>query len=145
MGLFSTGGVAEADGTLPVMQGLFYGGGFKFLGVQALGVFSVIAYVAVIITIVFLILKHTIGLRANASDEIAGLDISEHGLLTAYAGYAMEPDTTAADCGEAITGDVPVSKAVEVEEVYHKPEHKDGDPKFTKVEIVCKEAKFEIT
>lgn len=143
LGLFSTGGIAEADGTLPVMQGLFYGGGFKFLGVQALGVFSVIAYVAVIITIVFLILKHTIGLRADASDEIAGLDISEHGLLTAYAGYAMEPDTTAADYGEAITGDVPVSKAVEVEEVYHKPEHKDGDPKFTKVEIVCKEAKFE--
>ncbi len=143
LGLFSTGGIAEADGTLPVMQGLFYGGGFKFLGVQALGVFSVIAYVAVIITIVFLILKHTIGLRAEASDEIAGLDISEHGLLTAYAGYAMEPDTTAADYGEAITGDVPVSKAVQVEEVYHKPEHKDGVPKFTKVEIVCKEAKFE--
>lgn len=143
LGLFSTGGIAEADGTLPVMQGLFYGGGFKFLGIQALGVFSVIAYVAVIITIVFLILKHTIGLRAEASDEIAGLDISEHGLLTAYAGYAMEPDTTVADYGEAITGDVPVSKAVEVEEVYHKPEHKDGEPKFTKVEIVCKEAKFE--
>lgn len=60
------------------MKGLFYGGGLKFLGIQALGVFSVIAYVAVMITIVFVIIKKTIGLRANAEDEIAGLDISEH-------------------------------------------------------------------
>ena len=144
LGLFSTGGIAEADGSLPVMQGLFYGGGLKFLGVQALGVFTVIAYVAVVITLVFLIIKHTIGLRAEAADEIAGLDISEHGLLTAYAGYAMEPDTTISDYSGEVIGDVPVSKAVEVEvEKTHKPEHKDGEPKFTKVEIVCKEAKFD--
>ncbi len=144
LGLFSTGGIAEADGSLPVMQGLFYGGGLKFLGVQALGVFTVITYVAVVITLVFLIIKHTIGLRAEAADEIAGLDISEHGLLTAYAGYAMEPDTTISDYSGEVIGDVPVSKAVEVEvEKTHKPEHKDGEPKFTKVEIVCKEAKFD--
>ncbi len=144
LGFFSTGGVPEADGTLPVMQGLFYGGGFKFLGVQALGVVSVVAYVAVVITIVFQVLKHTIGLRASAEDEIAGLDVTEHGLLTAHAGFAMEPDTTAADYYGEPMGDVPVSKAVKVEKVESKaPVVKTGTDKFTKVEIVCKEAKFE--
>lgn len=144
LGLFSTGGVPEADGTFPVMKGLFYGGGLKFLGVQALGVFSVIAYVAVMITIVFVIIKKTIGLRASAEDEIAGLDISEHGLLTAYAGYAMEPDTTAADYYGEPMGDVPVSKAVTVESEPAKArEVKLGSDKYTKVQIICKESKFE--
>lgn len=146
LGFFSTGGVAEADGTLPVMQGLFYGGGLKFLGVQALGVVSVIVYVAVVITIVFQIIKHTIGLRASAEDEIAGLDVSEHGLLTAHAGFAMEPDTTAVDYSVEAMGDVPVSKAVKVEKVAAAPAAKpvkEGADKFTKVEIICKEARFE--
>lgn len=144
LGLFSTGGVPDADGVYPVMKGLFYGGGFKFLGIQALGVVSVIAYVAVVITVVFLLLKRTIGLRASAEDEIAGLDISEHGLLTAYAGIAMEPDTTALDTAVEPMGDVPVSKAVTVEKAAaSKPAKAEGEPKFTKVEIVCKEARFE--
>lgn len=144
LGFFSTGGVPDADGVYPVMKGLFYGGGFKFLGVQALGVVSVIAYVAVVITVVFLLLKRTIGLRASAEDEIAGLDISEHGLLTAYAGIAMEPDTTAIDSAVEPMGDVPVSKAVTVEKTAaSKPARAEGEPKFTKVEIVCKEARFE--
>ena len=146
LGFFSTGGVAEADGTLPVMQGLFYGGGLKFLGVQALGVVSVIVYVAVVITIVFQIIKHTIGLRASAEDEIAGLDVSEHGLLTAHAGFAMEPDTTVVDYSVEAMGDVPVSKAVKVEKVAAAPAAKpvkEGADKFTKVEIICKEARFE--
>ena len=144
LGFFSTGGVPDADGVYPVMKGLFYGGGFKFLGIQALGVVSVIAYVAVVITVVFLLLKHTIGLRASAEDEIAGLDISEHGLLTAYAGIAMEPDTTAIDSAVEPMGDVPVSKAVTVEKTAaSKPARAEGEPKFTKVEIVCKEARFE--
>lgn len=144
LGFFSTGGIPDADGVYPVMKGLFYGGGFKFLGVQALGVVSVIAYVAVVITVVFLLLKHTIGLRASAEDEIAGLDISEHGLLTAYAGIAMEPDTTALDTAVEPMGDVPVSKAVTVEKAAApKQARTEGEPKFTKVEIVCKEARFE--
>ena len=141
-GLFSTGGIAEADGTLPVMKGLFYGGGFTFFGVQLLGVLSVILYVAVVITIVFMIIKNTIGLRADKADEIAGLDISEHGLLTAYAGFATEPDETLTDEGAVPMGDVPVSAAVKVDDVHTESPEKSG-VKFTKVEIVCKEARFE--
>ena len=132
-GLFATGVSTE--------KGLFYGGGFHFLGVQVLGVFSVAAYVAVVITIVFLAIKHTIGLRASAEDELAGLDISEHGLLTAYAGFAMLPDTTVSDEDTvAVIGDTPVAEAIPVKKV---PSFEEGAPKFTKVEIICKESRFE--
>ena len=133
-GLFATGSSTE--------KGLFYGGGLHFLGVQTLGVVTVAAYVAVIITIVFLTIKHTIGLRADAEDEIAGLDISEHGLLTAYAGFAMLPDTAAEDAEApvVVTGDTPVAEAVPVRKV---PSFDEGAPKLTKVEIICKESKLE--
>ena len=136
-GFFATGVSTE--------KGVFYGGGFHFLGVQTLGVVSVAAYVSVIITIVFLIIKHTIGLRASAEDEIAGLDISEHGLLTAYAGFAMLPDTLTED-GEdvtAVTGDIPVAEAIPVKKVPSFEEIDGKTPKFTKIEIICKEYKFE--
>ena len=131
-GLFATGSSTE--------KGLFYGGGAHFLGVQTLGVVSVAAYVAVIITVVFLIIKHTIGLRADAADEIAGLDVSEHGLLTAYAGFAMLPDTVEYEA-PAVSGDTPVAEAIPVRKM---PSFDDGSvPKMTKVEIICRESKFE--
>lgn len=133
-GLFATGVTTEA--------GLFYGGGVHLLAVQAAGVVSVAIYVAVVITIVFLAIKYTIGLRADAEDEIAGLDVSEHGLLTAYAGFAMQPDIAAE--GEAVpaavTGEVPAAEAIPVKKV---PSFEEGTPKFTKIEIVCRESKFE--
>lgn len=133
-GLFATGVTTEA--------GLFYGGGVHLLAVQAAGVVSVAVYVAVVITIVFLAIKYTIGLRADAEDEIAGLDVSEHGLLTAYAGFAMQPDIAAE--GEAVpaavTGEVPAAEAIPVKKV---PSFEEGTPKFTKIEIVCRESKFE--
>ena len=132
-GLFATGVNTE--------KGLFYGGGFHFLGVQVLGVVSVAAYVAIVITIVFQILKHTIGLRASAEEEIAGLDVSEHGLLTAYAGFEMLPDTITDESEPVVVdGDIPVAEAVPVKKV---PTFEDGTPKFTKVEIICKESRLE--
>ena len=133
-GFFATGITTE--------KGLCYGGGFRFLGIQCLGVLSVAAYAASVITIVFLAIKHTIGLRASREDELAGLDVSEHGLLTAYAGFAMLPDTAAADedgC-VAVWGDVPVAEAVPVKKM---PVFDDGTLKFTKIEIICKESRFE--
>ena len=135
-GLFATGVTTEA--------GLFYGGGIHFLTVQIIGVVSVAVYVAIVITIVFLAIKHTIGLRADAEDEIAGLDVSEHGLLTAYAGFSMVPDTATADEADTVpvmvTGETPVAEAVPVKKV---PSFEEGTPKFTKIEIVCKESRFE--
>ena len=133
-GLFATGISTE--------KGLFYGGGFHFLGVQALGVVSVIIYVAVVMTIVFFVIKKTIGLRVDAEDEIAGLDVSEHGLLTAYSGFAMLPESVPSGNSEPIvvSGDVPEAEAVPVRKM---PSFEEGTPKFTKVEIICKEARLE--
>ena len=133
-GLFATGISTE--------KGLFYGGGFHFLGVQALGVVSVIIYVAVVMTIVFFVIKKTIGLRVDAEDEIAGLDVSEHGLLTAYSGFAMLSESVPSGNGEPIvvSGDVPEAEAVPVRKM---PSFEEGTPKFTKVEIICKEARLE--
>ena len=134
-GLFATGETTEA--------GLFYGGGAHFLGIQVLGVLAVAAYVAVVITIVFLAIKHTIGLRVKPEEELVGLDVSEHGLFTAYAGFSMLPDTIAEDVDTNTVfamGDVPEAEAVPVKTV---PAFEEGTPKFTKVEIVCKESKLE--
>ena len=133
VGLFATGVSTE--------KGLFYGGGWHLLGTQALGVVSVAAYVAVVITIVFLILKKTIGLRVDAENEIAGLDVTEHGLLTAYAGFAMLPDTISDDAPVVVAGDVPIAEAVPVRKM---PTFEEGTgPKFTKIEIICKESRLE--
>ncbi|MCD8158580.1 MAG: ammonium transporter [Clostridiales bacterium] len=69
--------------------GLFYGGGFHQLGLQFLGVIATAAWTAVTITIAFLVIKSTIGLRVTAEEEIVGLDATEHGLPSAYAGFAI--------------------------------------------------------
>lgn len=69
--------------------GLFYGGGFGLLGIQLAGMFCVIAWTAVTITITFLVIKAIFGLRVTEEEEIIGLDATEHGLPSAYAGFAM--------------------------------------------------------
>ncbi len=78
-GLFADGSTTEA--------GLFYGGGVHFLGVQLLGVVTVIAYVAAAMFLVFQVIKHTIGLRVTEEEEIDGLDIHEHNLVSSYADF----------------------------------------------------------
>ncbi len=86
VGLFSTG----ADG---VGKGLFYGGGFSQLGVQALGIVAIDAYVLVVMFIVFKLIDKFVGLRVPEEVEIEGLDIHEHGLTTAYSGFQMNDVT----------------------------------------------------
>ena len=92
VGLFATDsapgyGLADAAGN--TMVGLFYGGGFKLLGLQLLGVLAVGAWTAVTITITFLAIKATNGLRVSEEEEITGLDATEHGLPSAYAGFSL--------------------------------------------------------
>lgn len=84
-GLFAT---TSAPGNDSVV-GLFYGGGFKQLGLQLLGFAAVAAWTAVTITIAFLIIKATVGLRVSEEEEIVGLDSCEHGLTSAYAGFSI--------------------------------------------------------
>ena len=92
VGLFATDtapGYSIADANGNTLVGLFYGGGFKLLGLQALGVVTVAAWAAVTITIVFLAIKAIFGLRVSEEEEITGLDATEHGLPSAYAGCAI--------------------------------------------------------
>ncbi|MBO7335217.1 MAG: ammonium transporter [Lachnospiraceae bacterium] len=92
VGLFATNTAPTyslADKNGAELLGLFYGGGFKLLGIQFIGLFATAAWTAVTIFITFFIIKKTLGLRASAEEEITGLDITEHGLPSAYSGFAI--------------------------------------------------------
>ena len=127
------------------LNGLFYTGSFKQLGVQCLGIVSVAAYAIVMMTVCFLLIKKFHGLRVSKEEEIKGLDLTEHGLPSAYADFA--PSTVAyadfsaesAEPAIAVDGDVPVAEAIPVKKV---PAFEEGTPKFTKVEIIFKEEKL---
>ena len=69
--------------------GLFYGGGFKQLGIQLVGFATTAAWTAVAITITFIVIKAIFGLRVTEEEEITGLDATEHGLASAYSGFAI--------------------------------------------------------
>ena len=125
VGAISVHGVCGSLGTIltglfATDGGVFYGGGFKFFGIQVLGVVTVAVFVAVMITIVFKVIQHTIGLRCSAEEEIAGLDISEHGLVSAYADFmpSVEAGTgivSALDENRQVTGNVAPDVAVPVQ------------------------------
>ena len=85
VGLFATVSAPGND----TLVGLFYGGGFELLGIQLLGMGAVIAWTAVTITIAFLLIRATVGLRVSEQEEINGLDATEHGLPSAYAGFSI--------------------------------------------------------
>ena len=85
VGLFATTSAPGNDS----LTGLFYGGGFKLLGIQLLGFLAVAAWTAVTITITFLVIKAIVGLRVSEEEEIVGLDSCEHGLTSAYAGFSI--------------------------------------------------------
>ena len=146
VGLFATDtapGYSIANASGETLTGAFYGGGFELLGLQFVGFISVAAWTAVTITITFLVIKAIVGLRVDREEEILGLDITEHGLPSAYAGFAMLPDTATTDEENVpvmVTGETPVAEAIPVKKV---PAFDEVTPKFTKVEIICKESRFE--
>lgn len=84
VGLFATSTVPEST-----IDGLFYGGGFRQLGIQIVGVISVLAWTAVTMIIVFKLIDKTVGLRVSEEEELEGLDVKEHGLASAYAGFSI--------------------------------------------------------
>jgi len=147
VGAIAVHGVCGAVGTimvglLAVDGGLFYGGGAHMLGIQALGVGSVFLWVFVMIGILFLILKHTIGLRVEEAEEIAGLDIEEHGLANAYADFTPMISMASASGEEYIPASmVPKDAAVPVQ--YKKIVKEGNGPKISKVVIITNQNKFE--
>ena len=84
VGLFATTSAPECT-----FNGLFYGGGFSQLGIQLLGMITVLAWTAVTMFIAFKIIDKTVGLRVSEEEEIVGLDAKEHGLASAYAGFSI--------------------------------------------------------
>ena len=130
-------------GFLSVDQGLLYGHGASFLGVQVLGVVSVMAWVVVTMTVVFTVIKLTIGLRASQHEEIEGLDPTEHGLATAYAGFAITETVASTASASSVA---PVAAAmdeaipVQVRKAAATPA---SDVKLSKVTIVCNASRFE--
>lgn len=135
-GLFATDG------------GVFYGGGFKFFGVQVLGVISVIAWVAVTMTIVFQIIKHTVGLRVSEAEEVAGLDIEEHGIASSYADFMpMGPSVVAGSIPQVLgtSQPAPVEAAIPVQKVTTISKSADTEgAKITKIVVVAKQNRFEV-
>ena len=120
-------------------KGLFYGGGFRQLGIQLFGMLCTAAWTAVTITIAFLVIKKIFGLRVSEEEEIAGLDVTEHGLPSAYAGFSIM------DISNTMTMDVNENTDLGVSD-YEKASEA---PNMTlaegiyKVVIIAKLAKFE--
>ncbi|MHB8963122.1 MAG: ammonium transporter, partial [Saccharofermentanales bacterium] len=144
VGLFAQNGI----GGVPSPDGLFFGGGFSFLGKQAIGVLSVAAFVLPVSAIAWFAIKKTIGLRVSVREEIEGLDIGEHG-NQGYPDFVTVDYTSAAEYLESsvvpvseIKGIVPMEHAIPVE-VRVPVAANDAGPRFTKVEIITKQNKFE--
>ena len=143
-----------SDGSDGVGKGLIYGGSASFLGVQVLGVLCVISWTAVTMTIVFQVIKHTVGLRASREEEILGMDATEHNLPSAYADFMPAPEAVPTQAAQKILANqndklvsaeaaVPVEKAVPVQVVRGKTAAPASDVKLTKVTIICKQNRFE--
>jgi Amt family ammonium transporter len=93
VGAVSVHGVCGAWGTLAcglfnLDGGLFYGGGLNQLGVQLIGTGTAFAWAFGLGLVLFLAIKHTIGLRVTPEEELRGLDITEHG-MEAYSGFQI--------------------------------------------------------
>ena len=126
------------------LRGLFYTGDFHQTGLQLLGFVTVAAYATIMMIITFAVIKKCHGLRVTEEEELAGLDSTEHGLPSAYPDFVPAVDKyTSFSVSEpvvAVTGDTPEAEAIPVKKV---PTFTEGMPKMTKVEIICKESRFD--
>ena len=139
VGAISVHGVCGAFGTIvtglfATKDGLFYGGGSSFLMTQIIGVVTVAIYVAVAMTIIFGVLDKLIGLRVSEAEEIKGLDMEEHGLLSSYADFMptveeMPSVTTTYVAPAAVTAPSVAASA--------------GEHKLSKVCIITSQNRFE--
>lgn len=156
VGLFATGngqngGVAALANPDAKMRGLFYGGGFAQLGIQAIGVLAVLLWTGVVISLTFLIIKKTIGLRVSRHEEIVGLDATEHGLPSSYADFipTMQVETTASGRDKEVDTLAQVDKKVEAVSnekavpVVHKKYVPSDGAHMSKVVIITKQEHIE--
>ncbi|HOO23102.1 MAG TPA: ammonium transporter [Clostridia bacterium] len=151
VGLFAQEGVTS----LATENGLFFGGGFRLLGVELLGVVTVGAFVFATTALVWIALKKTVGIRVTVSEELRGLDIGEHGNV-AYPDFALAaPLVTAA----APNGDATSAPELVISETAEKTEKSETVPvetaipvvnrvrkgaKMTKVSVITNQDKFAV-
>ncbi len=154
VGAVSVHGACGMFGTLAVGLfatdgGLFYGGGFHFLGIQAAGVLAVAAWTGVMMTVIFQVIKHTIGLRVEQEIEIDGLDIHEHGLASAYSGFAIQDvmggldvnENT--DLGEDNPNEASKAQLDAAVPVVKTPDVMPADTGMYKIAVIAKLSRFE--
>jgi len=142
VGAIGVHGLAGAAGTIltgifALDGGLAYGGGWSMVGIQALGVVSVAAYVAIVMGIVFTVIKKTIGLRVSHAEELAGLDITEHNIASSYADFMVSP--AGADFKRSSDKDdetVPANVAIPV------VNNSKPGAKMTKITIITKQERL---
>jgi Amt family ammonium transporter len=127
-------------GLLSLDGGLLYGGGIKMLMVQTLGVVSVAAWVAITMSILFTVIKNTIGLRVSEEEEITGLDVVEHGLLSSYADFMPTYSGMGSIDNYNSSEIVPQKVAIPVKVI--KTEATNG-VKITKIVMIINQNKFE--
>ncbi|SCI13793.1 Ammonia transporter [uncultured Clostridium sp.] len=130
-------------GLFSTTDGVFYGYGFSFFGVQLLGVVAVFAWVAITMCTVFIILKNTIGLRVSESEEISGLDLPEHGLVSAYSDFSMLPVSLIEDSKDIYMPSISIptlSPEVQKEKV---EKELTSSHKISHITIIANQSKFE--
>ena len=142
VGLFAKEGVT----TLSTQNGLFYGGRFKLLGIQLLGIIAVGVFVFAASLLVWFIIKKTIGIRVSREEEIAGLDIGEHGNI-AYPDFAPVTTMTGLSTGIEVTKSAAttVSKSentVLPDEAIPVVHNEHSGSKMTKVTIIMNQTKL---
>jgi Amt family ammonium transporter len=122
---------------MPKAQGLFYGGGFKLLGIQLLGLLIIGVWTAVTMFITFTAIKATVGLRVTEEEEVTGLDKLEHGMESAYAGFTFDSELVNGAAEEPV--DLPVTH-VNLDSAVETKVYSEG--KITKVVIITKPERF---
>ena len=130
------------------LSGLLYTGSVGQLGIQMLGVAAVATYATVVMIITFFFIGQFHGLRVTEEEELVGLDSTEHGLPSAYPDFAPAVEQFGAYTGAAPVAvpakdTVPPAEAVQVKRVPSFESAEGDGVKFTKVEIVCREARFD--
>ena len=136
-------------GLLSTEEGLLYGHGFKFFGIQLLGVLIVALWVSVVMVIVFKLIDKTIGLRVSEREEIEGLDSTEHGLANAYADFLpnFHTDSMALNVDNVLgvkkaVKDLPADERIVVSHGERAAFENNGGV-LTKVDVIMKQSKFE--
>lgn len=140
VGLFAT---TTAPGS--TVNGLFYGGGFHQLGVQVLGVLAIAAWTIVTMILIFKLIKKTNGLRVSAEEEIQGLDLPEHGLVSSYADF-MPAVGVGSMAGYSVTETKAAAASMDeaIPVVHKESAPAASDVKMTKLDIVINPSKFDV-